>query len=207
MRQVIPLAVVAVIVILIGLVLTYSHPLTVNSSIGSEGASMKSDQNQAATQNPRRSNDPLVDNDYGPAPEFNNDTWLNTDKPLKIADQKGKVVLIEFWTFECINCQHTLPTMKDFYDKYHDKGLVIMTDHFPEFATERDVNNVRQALVDNGIKYPVAIDNDGATWNAYGQRYWPTMYLVDKQGTIRYVAIGEHDYSKTDQAIKALISE
>src|SRR5438105_9735773 len=122
MRQVFPLVVVAVSVILIGLVLTYSRPITVNSGSGSEGAPMKSDQNQAATQNPRRSNDPLVDNDYGPAPEFNNDTWLNTDKPLKIADQKGKVVLIEFWTFECINCQHTLPAMKDFYDKYHDEG-------------------------------------------------------------------------------------
>src|SRR5258707_2409863 len=207
MRQGILAVVVAVIVVLIGLVLISSRPITVNSGNSSEGASMKIDQTQAATQNPHRSSDPLVANDYGPAPEFNNHTWLNMDKPLKIADQKGKVVLIEFWTFECINCQHTFEAMKGFYDKYHDNGLVIMTDHFPEFATERDVNNVKQALADNGIKYPVAIDNDGATWNAYGQRYWPTMYLVDKQGTIGYVAIGEHDYSKTEQAIKALISE
>ncbi|HLY24799.1 MAG TPA: redoxin domain-containing protein [Aggregatilineales bacterium] len=149
----------------------------------------------------------LVAQDYGPAPEFNNQTWLNADKPLKIGDQKGKVVLIEFWTFECINCQHTLGAMKDFYSKYHDNGLVIMTDHFPEFPYEADVNNVRDFLAQNDIRYPVAIDNDGATWNAYGQRYWPTMYLVDKRGEIRYVAVGEHDYARTETAIKALLSE
>ncbi len=154
-----------------------------------------------------KSDNTLVSKDYGPAPEFNNKVWLNTDKPMKIADQKGKVVLIEFWTFECINCQHTLGAMKDFYAKYHDSGLTVMTDHFPEFSYEADVNNVKDFLTQNDIQYPVAIDNDGATWNAYSQRYWPTMYLVDKRGEIRYVAIGEHDYSQTEAAIKALLSE
>src|SRR5260221_6242729 len=118
------------------------------------------------------SDNPLVPNDLGLAPELNNTIWINSDKPLKLADLKGKVVLLEFWTFECINCQHTLPAMKSFYDKYTDKGLVIIGDHFPEFAYERDVNNVRQAVKDNGIKYAVAIDNDGAVWQAYKQRYW-----------------------------------
>ena len=149
----------------------------------------------------------LVATNYGPAPELNNTTWINSDKPLKLAELRGNVVLLEFWTFECINCQHTLPAMKDFYTKYHDKGLVIIGDHFPEFDFERNVDNVRTAVKENGIQYAVAIDNDGATWNAYQQRYWPTMYLIDKQGQIRYQAIGEHDYSRTEEAIKALLAE
>ncbi len=145
--------------------------------------------------------------DRGPAPELKNTVWINADKPLRLADLRGKVVLLEFWTFECINCQRTLPAMKDFYSKYTGQGLVIIGDHFPEFAYERDVNNVRNFVQQQGIKYPVAIDNDGATWDAYGQLYWPTMYLIDKRGHIRYVAIGEHDYSITEAAIKALLSE
>ncbi len=153
------------------------------------------------------SDNPLVANDLGLAPELNNTIWINSDKPLKLADLKGKVVLLEFWTFECINCIHTLPAMNSFYDKYADKGLVIIGDHFPEFAYERDVDNVRQAVKDDKIKYAVAIDNDGATWNAYHQNYWPTMYLIDKRGIIRYEAIGEHDYSRTEEAIKALLAE
>jgi thiol-disulfide isomerase/thioredoxin len=154
------------------------------------------------------SDNPLVANDLGPAPELNNKIWINTDdKPLKLADLKGKVVLLEFWTFECINCIHTLPAMNSFYDKYADKGLVIIGDHFPEFDYERNVDNVRQAVKDDKIKYAVAIDNDGATWNAYHQLYWPTMYLIDKRGIIRYEAIGEHDYSRTEQAIQALLAE
>src|SRR5664279_4824666 len=203
MRLTIPLVIAtgASVVIGFGLVLANSRSPTGDSSSALDGMAMKSDLTQAVATSPtsiptdsattnsssqtayHMSDDPLVNNDYGPAPEFNNDTWLNTDKPLKLADQKGKVVLIEFWTFECINCIHTFAAMKGFYDQYRDKGLVIMTDHFPEFATERDVNNVKQALVDDGIKYPVAIDNDGITWNAYQQQYWPTMILVDKQGT------------------------
>ena len=155
----------------------------------------------------KMSDNPLVANDLGPAPELNNTIWINSDKPLKLADLKGKVVLLEFWTFECINCIHTLPAMNSFYDKYADKGLVIIGDHFPEFAYERDVDNVRQAVKDDKIKYAVAIDNDGATWNAYHQNYWPTMYLIDKRGVIRYEAIGEHDYSRTEEAIKALLAE
>ncbi len=151
--------------------------------------------------------DPALLQDRGQAPELKNTVWINTDKPLRLADLRGKVVLLEFWTFECINCQRTLPAMKDFYSKYTDQGLVVIGDHYPELAYERDVNNVRDFVQQNGIKYPVAIDNDGATWDAYGQLYWPTMYLIDKRGHIRYVAIGEHDYSITEAAIKLLLSE
>jgi peroxiredoxin len=145
--------------------------------------------------------------DRGKAPELSSEVWINTDQPIKLADQRGKVVLLEFWTFACINCQHTLPAMNDFYDKYHDQGLVIIGDHFPEFSYERDVDNVRKAVKNEGIKYAVAIDNSGTNWKAYQQRYWPTMYLIDKQGQVRYIAVGEHDYSRTEEAIKALLKE
>src|SRR5258708_30197807 len=227
MRSTIPLLVTIGVCVAIGVgfVATSSRQQTSDGRSALEGTPMTTDQTQASTASPsviptdgattdrssqtvyHMSDDPLVGNDYGPAPEFNNDIWLNSDKPLKIADQKGKVVLIEFWTFECINCIHTLPAMNGFYDKYHDKGLVIMTDHFPEFAAERDMNNVRQALVDDKIKYPVAIDNHGITWNPYKQPYWPTMILVDKRGIMRHRAAVEHDYSRTDAAIHALLSE
>ncbi len=125
--------------------------------------------------NPTRADglDPAQLQDRGVAPELKNTVWLNTDKPLRLADLRGKVVLLEFWTFDCINCQHTLPAMKDFYAKYADQGLVVIGDHYPEFSFERDVNNVRSFVQQNGIKYPVAIDNDGATWDAYGQPYCP----------------------------------
>jgi thiol-disulfide isomerase/thioredoxin len=185
----------------VGLVLVVNHLQSLRAEIPSEPVGAKTEMQYT------KSTNPLVANDLGPAPELNNEIWINTDKPLKLADLKGKVVLLEFWTFECINCIHTLPAMNSFYEKYHDKGLVIIGDHFPEFAFERDVNNVRQAVKDDGIKYAVAIDNDGVTWDAYRQHYWPTMYLIDKQGVIRYQAIGEHDYSRTEEAIKALLAE
>jgi peroxiredoxin len=153
------------------------------------------------------STNPLVAQDFGPAPELHNTVWINSDKALRLADLRSNVVLLEFWTFACINCQHTLPAMKNFYSKYADQGLVVIGDHFPEFSYERDVDNVRQAVKDYGIPYPVAIDNDGATWNAYQQRFWPTVYLIDRRGHIRYVAIGEHDYSRTEEAIQALLAE
>jgi thiol-disulfide isomerase/thioredoxin len=156
----------------------------------------------------KMSDNPLVARDYGAAPELNNTTWINTDnKPRKLADLRGQVVLLEFWTFGCYNCVNTFPAMKEWHAKYKDKGLVIIGDHFPEFAYEREIENVRNAVKRFGIEYAVAIDNDGATWAAYGNRYWPTMYLIDKRGHIRYIAIGEHDYSRTDQAIQALLAE
>ena len=151
--------------------------------------------------------DPQLLKDLGEAPELTNEIWINSDKPLRLADLRGKVVLLEFWTFGCYNCKNTLPAMKEFHEKYSDKGLVIIGDHFPEFSYERDVENVRQAVKDNGIKYAVAIDNDGAVWSSYLQRYWPTVYLIDKRGHIRYRVIGEHDYRMTEEAIKALLSE
>ncbi len=156
----------------------------------------------------KMSTDPLVALDMGAAPEMLDTQWLNTDgKALQLANLRGKVVIVEFWTFGCINCYHTLPAMKDWYAKYHDKGLVQIGVHFPEFGYEREVDNVSAFLKKEGIEYPVSIDNDGATWRAYNQIYWPTMYLLDKRGHIRYRAIGEHDYAQTERALLALLSE
>jgi thiol-disulfide isomerase/thioredoxin len=145
--------------------------------------------------------------DLGPAPELNNKTWLNTAAPLHLADLHGKVVGVEMWTFGCINCQHVMPHLKDWYAKYHDQGFVLIGNHFPEFSYEADLANLKKAVAENGIQYPVAQDNDGTTWNAYNNMYWPSLYLIDKRGRIRYVHIGEGAYDEIEGNIKSLLAE
>ena len=145
--------------------------------------------------------------DLGLAPELTNTTWLNVDSPLRLADLHGKVVIVEMWTFACINCQHVMPSLKDWHSKYADQGLVIIGNHFPEFSYEADLDNLKAAIADNGIEYAVAQDNDGDTWRAYKNHYWPALYLIDKQGHIRYVHIGEGHYKETEENIKALLAE
>jgi thiol-disulfide isomerase/thioredoxin len=145
--------------------------------------------------------------DLGSAPELTNDTWLNVDSPLRLADLRGKVVLLEMWTFACINCQHVMPSLKDWHSKYKAEGLVIIGNHFPEFTYEQDLANLKDAIKQDGIEYAVAQDNNGATWKAYQNQYWPTLYLIDKQGHIRYVHIGEGGYRETEENIKALLAE
>lgn len=145
--------------------------------------------------------------DLGLAPELTNDTWLNVDSPLRLADLHGKVVLLEMWTFDCINCQNVMPSLKGWHSKYKDQGLVIIGNHYPEFSFEEDLANLQDAIERNGIEYPVAQDNDGATWRANQNRYWPTLYLIDKQGHIRYVHIGEGRYQETEGNIEALLAE
>ena len=145
--------------------------------------------------------------DLGPAPELMNDTWLNVDSPLRLADLRGKVVIVEMWTFGCINCQHVMPSLKEWYSKYKDQGLVIIGNHFPEFSYEADLANLKYAVTRNDIQYAVAQDNDGTTWKAYKNNYWPALYLIDKQGHIRYVHIGEGRYKETEENINALLEE
>ena len=145
--------------------------------------------------------------DLGIAPELTNDIWLNVDAPLRLADLRGKVVIVEMWTFGCINCQHVIPSLKDWHSKFADQGLVIIGNHFPEFSYEEDLDNVKEAIAREGIEYAVAQDNDGATWRAYKNHYWPALYLIDKQGHLRYVHIGEGRYSETEENIQALLAE
>lgn len=145
--------------------------------------------------------------DLGPAPELTSDIWLNVDSPLRLAELRGKVVLVEMWTFGCINCQNVMPSLKEWYSKYKEQGLVIIGNHYPEFSYEADLANLKEAIARYDIQYAVAQDNDGATWQAYKNHYWPTLYLIDKQGRIRYVHIGEGRYKETEENIKALLVE
>jgi thiol-disulfide isomerase/thioredoxin len=145
--------------------------------------------------------------DLGPAPELTAETWLNTEHPLRLADLGGKVVLLEMWTFGCINCQRVIPHLQAWHDSYASQGLVVIGNHYPEFAYERDPDELGQALERLGVTYAVSQDNDGATWRAYGNRYWPTLYLIDKRGRLRYQHIGEGAYSGTESAIQSLLAE
>ena len=145
--------------------------------------------------------------DLGLAPELTNDIWLNVEAPLRLADLRGKVVIIEMWTFGCINCQNVMPSLKEWHAKYKDQGLVLIGNHFPEFSYEADLANLKDAIARYEIEYPVTQDNEGATWRAYKNHYWPTVYLIDKQGHIRYVHIGEGRYQQTEENIKALLEE
>lgn len=131
--------------------------------------------------------------------------WIGS-KPLLLKDLKGKVVLVDFWTYTCINCIRTLPYLKTWHEKYGDKGLVIVGVHAPEFEFEKDAGNVKEAIKDFGLKYPVMQDNDFATWRAYRNNYWPAKYLIDQEGNIRYTHFGEGDYDETEQAIQQLLA-
>jgi thiol-disulfide isomerase/thioredoxin len=145
--------------------------------------------------------------DLGAAPEITNDTWINADAPVRLADLRGKVVVVEFWTFGCYNCQNVLPYIKEWDAKYEGDNFEVVSVHYPEFTYEREIENVRAAVQEAGIQYPVAIDNEGVTWRAYNQRFWPVWYVVDKQGVIRYKHIGEGGYTETEGVIQALLAE
>ncbi len=138
-------------------------------------------------------------------PEFQGiSEWLNSN-PLTIQDLKGNVVLIQFWTFSCINCQRTLPYVTKWHEKYAANGLKIIGVHTPEFAFERDANNIKDAMQKHGIRYPVPMDNEFKTWKAYGNEYWPHLYLADRRGNLVYDHIGEGAYDKTEQTIQKLL--
>ncbi len=132
--------------------------------------------------------------------------WLNSPS-LAIESLRGKVVLVDFWTYSCINCLRTLPYLKAWNEKYRDQGLVIIGVHAPEFAFEKNQHNVEQAIRDLGITYPVAMDNDYAIWNAYKNEYWPAHYLIDAHGQIRHTHFGEGAYQETEQMIQSLLKE
>lgn len=144
------------------------------------------------------------------APEFAQIAgYINTPSsaPLTLASLKGKVVLVDFWTYSCINCIRTLPHLNDWYQRYADKGFVIVGVHSPEFEFEKNYDNVKAAVQKLGIKFPVILDSNHGTWNAYGNMYWPRDYLVDTQGYIRHDHIGEGDYNTTESAIQSLLAE
>lgn len=149
--------------------------------------------------------DPGELRDCGPAPELVGLTgWLNSE-PLDLAALRGRVVLVDFWTYSCINCQRTLPYLTRWAEEYADDGLVVIGVHAPEFAFEREARNVADAAERFDIRYPIALDNDFVTWRAYDQRFWPAKYLVDAEGTVRQVHYGEGAYAETEAAIRELL--
>ena len=124
-----------------------------------------------------------------------------------LASLRGRVVLIDFWTYSCVNCLRTLPYLRRWDDAYRADGLTIVGVHTPEFAFERDAGNVRDAVASLGLRYPVALDSDYGTWNAWGNRYWPAKYLIDREGHVRFAHFGEGDYGETEAAIRELLAE
>ncbi len=145
--------------------------------------------------------------DFGPAPNFNGIfEWLNS-KPLTIDELRGKVVLVDFWTYSCVNCLRTLPHVEAWDRMYRQRGLVIVGVHTPEFAFESVPSNVRSAVARLGVRYPVALDNNYDTWNAYGNQYWPAKYLIDRNGDVRYAHFGEGNYEQTERNIRLLLGE
>ncbi|MGV7211191.1 thioredoxin family protein [Oxalobacteraceae bacterium A2-2] len=141
------------------------------------------------------------------APEFTGiDQWLNS-APLTMQQLRGKVVLVDFWTYSCINCLNTLPYVKAWNEKYKDQGLVVVGVHTPEYPFERSTDNVRSAIKRLQITYPVAQDNRYATWSAYDNNYWPAFYLIDKQGKVVYSHYGEGDYGRTESVIQSLLTQ
>ena len=139
------------------------------------------------------------------APEFaGTQEWVNSE-PLTMQELRGKVVLIDFWTYSCINCLRTLPFLREWHDRYADEGLVIVGVHTPEFEFEKLYGNVAQATITEGVAWPVVQDNDYAVWSSYSNRYWPAKYLVDQDGVIRYRHFGEGRYAETEEQIRRLL--
>jgi thiol-disulfide isomerase/thioredoxin len=132
------------------------------------------------------------------------DNWLNSG-PLNISDLRGKVVLVDFWTYGCINCVHTLPYVTKLYDTYKDRGLIVVGIHSPEFSFEKATNNVQTAIKRFGINYPVGQDNEYATWNAYHNEFWPAQYIVNKSGKIVFEHDGEGQYEEIERQIEKLL--
>lgn len=140
------------------------------------------------------------------APELQKGEWVNS-KPLTLESLKGKVVLVDFWTFGCYNCRNTLPTLKKFDEKYREQGLTIVGVHTPEFDYEKEIKNLQSNVNKLGIKYAVVTDNDYKTWDAYNVHAWPTVFILDKQGRIRFTHVGEGRYDDQEQVIKTLLAE
>jgi thiol-disulfide isomerase/thioredoxin len=141
-----------------------------------------------------------------PAPEITSGLWINSE-PLTLKSLNGRVVLIEFWTFACSNCRNTLPSLKKWDAHYRDKGLTIIGVHTPELDFERDIDQLRREVAGLGIKYPVVTDQDYSTWKAYGVEAWPTLFVLDKQGRVRWSHVGEGYYDETEEVIKELLAE
>jgi len=140
------------------------------------------------------------------APEISGLThWINSKKISSMKELRGKVILVDFWTYSCFNCINTFPYVQSWHEKYAKDGLVVLGIHAPEFQFERKLDNVKQAVQKHGLTFPIALDNGFKLWRAYGNRYWPAFYLIDKNGVVRYTHFGEGRYKETEAAIVSLL--
>jgi thiol-disulfide isomerase/thioredoxin len=199
---------IAVVSLIAGFAIYFNSPY-LNKAASSE--QQESNFIPASIENKNGSTISQIDkSQFKKAPDFAKITgYINTEegRPINLKDLKGKVVLVDFWTYSCINCIRTLPYLVDWNEKYADKGLIIVGVHSPEFEFEKNIDNVKAAVQKYGIKYPVIQDNDKGTWDAYQNRYWPRKYLVDNEGYIRYDHIGEGGYAETEKVIRSLLAE
>ncbi|MGC3994646.1 MAG: cytochrome c biogenesis protein DipZ [Propionicimonas sp.] len=179
---------------------------SLGSGLGSSGSDAKAPVGLSTCQAAAYTGDDQL-RDCGPAPEFAGiEQWLNTDGASpSLADLKGRVVLVDFWAYSCINCQRELPHAQAWYSRYADDGFVVVGVHTPEYAFEHEAANVADGAARLGLTFPIALDNDDATWNAYGNQSWPAGYLIDATGEIRHVSIGEGDYDGEERLIRQLL--
>ncbi len=176
-----------------------------NSAVSKQLQILKGDKNTTPKFQMNNSSSLL---NLGQAPEFAGiSNWLNTQNPLTLESLRGKVILVDFWTYTCINCIRTLPHVTSWYEKYKDQGFVVIGIHTPEFEFEKNTQNVQNAISQYNIHYPVAQDNNYSTWNAYNNQYWPAKYLIDAKGNVRRTHFGEGEYDKTEAAIQILLKE
>jgi thiol-disulfide isomerase/thioredoxin len=167
--------------------------LSVSTDAGPDLSNLETDTLIAATKAPA-------------APEFAKGNWINSD-PLTLSKLRGRVVLVEFWTFGCYNCRNTLPSVTEWDAKYRERGLTIVGVHTPETDSEYSLDNVRKEVPALGVKYAVVTDNDYASWKAYKVEAWPTIFVLDKQGRIRWLHVGEGRYDETENVIRTLLAE
>jgi cytochrome c biogenesis protein CcdA/thiol-disulfide isomerase/thioredoxin len=179
---------------------------SVGARATSATAAVRDSANRGSAPDTKQSGLPVL----GMAPEFvGNQQWFNTpgNQPLSLRSLRGRVVLVDFWTYTCINCLRTLPYLTAWDRTYREDGLTIVGVHSPEFPFEKDAGNVREAIERNDIRYPVVQDNDLATWSAYGNQYWPSEYFVDARGRVRFAHYGEGEYGEKEQIIRELLRE
>jgi thiol-disulfide isomerase/thioredoxin len=202
-RKVSVIAIVAVVVVSLAIVAIARYQRVVLPAI-SRGLSAATDRNGNLA---NLEADTLINAAKATAaPNFAKGDWINSE-PLTLNNLRGRVVLVEFWTFGCYNCRNTLPAVKTWDAKYRERGLTIVGVHTPETDTESILDHVRQEVPALAIKYPVVTDNNYQTWRAYGVEAWPTIFVLDKQGRIRWVHVGEGRYDETEGVIKTLLSE
>jgi len=194
-----------IVMLLFALVLAFNWDMLINEKLSKLFPEIISEKNLKIEKELKLINIKKELPDNSPAPDIIGIAeWINSP-PLTLSELKGKVVLIDFWTYSCINCIRTLPYVKNWYRDYKNYGLVIIGVHTPEFEFEKNYDNVKKAVLQFGITYPVALDNNYATWNAYHNSYWPAHYLIDQKGNIRMTHFGEGDYGETENAIRDLL--